>query len=44
LVGQGVPKSGGHKGNLYARLMPILPIKPDAKTTELFTKLAELGL
>ncbi len=44
LVGQGVPKSGGHKGNLYARLMPILPIKPDAETTELFTKLAELGL
>jgi len=43
LQGLGAPGTGGHRGDLYARLMPVLPTHPDDKIQRLFRELAEAG-
>lgn len=44
LKGLGVPGAGGGLGDLYARLMPVVPEKPSKKVKELFEALKEEGL
>ena len=41
LQGLGAPGTGGHRGDLYARLMPVLPTHPDDTIRRLFRELAE---
>lgn len=43
LQGLGAPGTAGRRGDLYARLMPILPTHPDDRIRDLFRELAEAG-
>jgi curved DNA-binding protein len=43
LAGQGVQRANGKHGNLYARLMPLLPVDPDDRVRDLFRQLGEAG-
>jgi curved DNA-binding protein len=43
LQGLGAPAGGGNQGDLFARLIPVLPTKPDEKVLRLFRELAEAG-
>jgi curved DNA-binding protein len=43
LQGQGAPGTGGHRGDLYARLMPVLPAPMDGRLKEIFRRIAEAG-
>lgn len=43
LAGLGVPRANGRHGDLYARLMPNLPVQPDDRVRDLFRQLAEAG-
>ncbi len=43
LHGLGAPGIGGRRGDLYARLMPVLPAHPDERVLRLFRELAEAG-
>lgn len=43
LAGLGVPRANGRHGDLYARLMPNLPVQPDERVRDLFRQLAEAG-
>lgn len=43
LAGQGVQRANGRHGNLFVRLMPLLPVDPDDRVRDLFRQLAEAG-
>jgi len=44
LKGQGAPSINGGKGDLYARLVPMLPEKPSRRVRELFEDLRKEGV
>lgn len=44
LAGMGAPGMSGTKGDLYARLMPVLPSNPSERVKRLFEELAKEGV